>query len=877
MVSMGSSRTRAVYALLFVSGAAALGVEVVAARILQRLLGSTSLAVACVLAGFLGGMGLGAYIGQRILRRVERPLHAYGLAELAALLVTLLFTLLAEEAGVLLGLPFGDGLVFLLVLILAVPWGAAFPFAVAAVSPESAPRRVRSLYGWNALGGSAGAVAAGLVGVPRIGEWGTVLAAAVLEAAAGFGAIGLSLIWRRADASIASRRAPRAPLPVPLPVPVPGEVAGGTPPALLVSFLFLGGLSVLYWESLWTRLLVLTVGATVYSLSIIASSVLLGIGLGSLLLGGGFLARHGGWALPAIAASILLVGYKAMPRLPDAYLAGARLFESSPLLWGSLGAGAIVFLPNFFLGCLFPWIVSARARIAGTLYAVNSAGAVLGAFVGGPLIAGVISREAAYRAGIAALASLGCLGAFLARPAGRRAASRGAFEIILSLGVGAGVLITLNASPLGRPWDPKRLLSGVYQWSRADLEERSLEENLSAREVLCIVEGREVIVSVERNTGLNTVSVLGNGKVEGSVPADRGLPSLADLPTQILLGRLPVELFHSRSETSVLLIGLGSGVTLGAVSGLAPSRPQDARVDVFEIEEAFLQAIRHEAARPYLAPFLPAALAGDGSGGEGTGQHLRFHFGDARRLLAVEFHDARWDAIVSQPSEPWIPGSAPLFTAEFFEEASRRLADGGVFFQWLQIYKLGIEDVRLLVRTFRRAFPQVFLIRPPATGNLILMGSSRIPALEKLLDAPVSPFLGPTGIEVPADRLAIFLSGPRGVDAWVGLSPGLPVNTDSRGEIQFAGARALHSGGETARENLRKIEEACGADTVVRYLPEPLRSDRAFARLLARRNLRLGEVEEALALLAGDPSAEAREMRAEAEEEARARREEPSR
>lgn len=864
---MGSSRTRAVYALLFVSGAAALAVEVVAARMLQRLLGSTSLAVACVLAGFLGGMGLGAYIGERILRRVERPLHAYGLAELAALLVTLLFTLVVEEAGVLLALPFGDGLVFLLVLILAAPWGAAFPFAVAAVSPENAPRRVRSLYGWNALGGSAGAVAAGLVGVPRIGEWGTVLAAAGLEAAAGFGAVGLSMIWRRAEASIDPPRVAGAHLR--------GEPAGGTPPALLVSFLFLGGLSVLYWESLWTRLLVLTVGATVYSLSIIASSVLLGIGLGSLLLGGPFLARHGGWALPAIAASILLVGYEAIPRLPDAYLAGARLFESSPLLWGSLGAGGIVFLPNFFLGCLFPWIISVRARVAGTLYAVNSAGAVLGAFVGGPLIAGVISRESAYRTGIAALASLGCLGAFLARPAARRASSRGAFEILLSLGVGAGVLIALNASPLGRPWDPRRLLSGVYQWSRADLENRSLEENLRARELLCIVEGREVIVSVERNMGLNTVSVLGNGKVEGSVPADRGLPSLADLPTQILLGRLPVELFHSRSETSVLLIGLGSGVTLGAISGLAPSKPEDPRVDVFEIEEAFLHAIRHEAARPYLAPFLPVALAGNGSGGEIAGPRLRFHFGDARRLLGVEFHDARWSAIVSQPSEPWIPGSAPLFTAEFFEDASMRLADGGVFFQWLQIYKLGIEDVRLLVRTFRRAFPQVFLIRPPATGNLILMGSSRVPALEKLLDAPVSPLLGATGIEVPADRLAIFLSGPRGVDAWVGLSPGLPVNTDSRGEIQFAGARSLHSGGETARENLRKIEEACGSDTVVRYLPEPLRSDRAFARLLARRNLRLGEVEEALALLVGDPSAEAREMRAEAEEEARARREEP--
>jgi len=63
---------------------------------------------------------------------------------------------------------------------------------------------------------------------------------------------------------------------------------------------------------------------------------------------------------------------------------------------------------------------------------------------------------------------------------------------------------------------------------------------------------------------------------------------------------------------------------------------------------------------------------------------------DARTFLRVTPN--RYDMIVSEPSHPWVPGVANLFTQEFFELGRDRLNDEGVFVQWVQIYQLSTES-----------------------------------------------------------------------------------------------------------------------------------------------------------------------------------------
>lgn len=198
----------------------------------------------------------------------------------------------------------------------------------------------------------------------------------------------------------------------------------------------------------------------------------------------------------------------------------------------------------------------------------------------------------------------------------------------------------------------------------------------------------------------------------------------------------------------------------------------------------------------------------------------------------------------------------------FFEEARAHLAADGVFLQWLQLYKIDRETLRLLARTFRRSFPRVYCVRPPATGDLILLGTAAPPDLTRLVEDPPGPLELTAGMEEPLDYLAVFLGGAAGLDRWVGLGPELPVNTDGRSEALFRVARSLDAPAGTARSNLRALRRALGRDPVSRSLPEAWRRPERLRRL-ARRNLRLGDFEEALADIEGDNSAAAAALREE--------------
>jgi hypothetical protein len=216
--------------------------------------------------------------------------------------------------------------------------------------------------------------------------------------------------------------------------------------------------------------------------------------------------------------------------------------------------------------------------------------------------------------------------------------------------------------------------------------------------------------------------------------------------------------------------------------------------------------------------------------------------------------------------------SAPLFTREFFARAAGRLSPGGVFVQWLQLYKLPLDALATVVRTFRSVQERVFVIRPPGTGELIILGARRPLDLGALLSGAArmessSPgLLAAAGLEEPADLLAAFLLGPDGVDGWLAAGPGELLNTDDRGLLEVLAPALLHEEEDLAAANLRTLRLLGGSDPISRYLPPGLR-DAATLRRLAARNIRVGDFWEARALLEGDLSPEAEALRAEAERE----------
>src|SRR5262249_7166887 len=143
-----------------------------------------------------------------------------------------------------------------------------------------------------------------------------------------------------------------------------------------------------------------------------------------------------------------------------------------------------------------------------------------------------------------------------------------------------------------------------------------------------------------------------------------------DMSTQLLSAHLPL-LLHPR-PLDVMLIGLASGITLGA----AEAHPVRS-IEVAEISPAVVQA---------------AGLFDLWSHGALADPRVKLVIDDARARLAIRTE--RFDVISSQPSNPWVAGVSNLFTREFYELARARLNRGGLFCQWVQAYRLSPDDFR---------------------------------------------------------------------------------------------------------------------------------------------------------------------------------------
>ena len=115
------------------------------------------------------------------------------------------------------------------------------------------------------------------------------------------------------------------------------------------------------------------------------------------------------------------------------------------------------------------------------------------------------------------------------------------------------------------------------------------------------------------------------------------------------------------------MIGCGAGVTAGAVS----IDPRVERVTIAEIEP--------------LVPRVVAAYFGSTNHDVVKSPKVRIVLDDARHFLLTSRE--KFDAITSDPLDPWVKGAAMLYTKEFFESAKAHLNPGGVVTVFFQLYE----------------------------------------------------------------------------------------------------------------------------------------------------------------------------------------------
>jgi spermidine synthase len=743
--------------LLFIgSGAAALIYEVVWFQLLSLIVGSSAVSMAVILGTFMGGMCLGSLYLPKYVSAREHPLRVYAKLELGiAVAGAVIFYLLPWIGGLYTAIG-GGGMVGVVVralfctLFLLPPtlmMGATLPAIARWV--QTTPSGVSWLgffYGGNIFGAVAGAVLAGFyllrVHDMQFATWAAIVINVVVAGAA------LLLSGRTSYTAVAEGTATTS--------------LTARPAARVVYFVIaLSGMTALAAEGVWTRLVTLMIGGTVYTFSMILAVMLVGLGIGSTV--GASIARSA--RNPRLALGIcqlLLVGalgwasWAMMASIP--YWPINVQISTSPYFTMQLDLVRCLYamLPAALLwGASFPLALASVAtpgqdpgRLVGTVYAANTLGAIVGSIAGSVMLIPVFGTQDALRILIAfAALSSGIMLLQVARESVGAMARTAVFGVVAAV-FAVFMVTSVPALP------PLLVMYGRYMATWIG----------KTGEVVFVGEGVNSSMAVSRFPNGFT-SYHNAGKVQASSEPQ-------DMRLQRMLGHLTTLL--PTNPSSVLVIGCGAGVTAGAVS----VDPNVKKLTIAEIEPLVPEVVsRHFGDYNFHVIDNPKT-------------HLRID--DARHFLNTT--DETFDAITSDPFDPWVKGAASLYTKEFWELAKKRLNPGGVVTVFVQLYEAGTPAVKSEIATFLEVFPEGVIFGNTYQGrgyDIVLVGMKDPSPIDvdrvhaRLSDpamAPVAGSLAEIGMMSAFDLLGTYAGKKPDLAPWLADAQ---LNRDRNLRLQF--------------------------------------------------------------------------------------------
>jgi spermidine synthase len=744
--------------LAFGSGVAALIYEVVWFQILELVIGSSAVSLGVLLATFMGGTCLGSFLLPRIIPARYDPLRVYAVIELGIAVLAILVLLLSPAIGGVYFAWTGYGLKgFVLRGMVAavcllpptILMGATLPTLARRV--ESTPYGVSWLgffYGANIAGAVLGCLAAGFYLLREYDVTTATYIGAAVNAAVAAAALAVGSREKGLRALI-ERPYSFGQQPV-------GAVYDRA--TFVYVSIALSGLCAMAAETIWTRMLGLLFGASVYTLSIVVAVFLCGLGIGSSI--GSLLCRT--ILRPRLALGLCQL-LAAVAIAWTAYSLGASLpyWPVNPSLSSSVWfnfqldidrAFWALLPPTLLWGASFPLALAAvrsaasdSGKLMGGVYAANTVGAIIGALATSLWLIGWAGsqRSEQFLIVLSALSGL-----FLVTRAASWSLSAAAAVMT--------VLLVISVPPVSK----LLVAHGRYAATWA-----GKSDIVYAREGL----NSSVAVSNFEN-GARTFHVA--GKIQASsVPRDMRL--------QRMLGHLTT--LTPADPKSVLVIGCGAGITAGAVS----IDPNVERLTIVEIEP--------------LVPQAASTYFGENNFDVLRNRKVQVRIDDGRHYLGTT--NERFDAITADPLDPWVKGAANLYTKEFFEIARQRLKPGGVVTMYIQLFETNLEAVKSSLATFFEVFPNGTVWGNTYLGkghDMVLLGQAEplridLDAVEMRLMRPeysrMAQSMEEVGMHSAVELFATYAGRGSDLAGWL---QGAPINRDRNLKMEYLAAMGLN-------------------------------------------------------------------------------------
>lgn len=752
MQGLRISRLSLVLLLLFVlSGFAGLIYQSIWSHYLGLVLGHAAYAQTLVLAIFMGGMALGAWLASRWSAQWRNLILAYAIVELAIGVMGLVFhglflgytefsqqTVLPALTNTTVAHVYQWVSASVLILPQCILLGATFPLLSAGLlrsSEEGAGEVLGGLYFSNSIGAAGGALLTTFLLLPMVGMPGAVLTAGLLNILVALIAWG---VWKSLNQRPTTQGARKF------------ATKNARDPdfhrlslVLFASAFVTGGTSFIY-EIGWVRLLNQALGTTIHSFELMLAAFILGLAFGGLWVRKraariADAIAYAGWAqiFMGVAALLSLVAFSQSFRWVGWLMQALARTDHGYALFNVGGAAVsllVMFPAAFFAGMTLPLFTLALLKrgggeqVIGRVYAANTLGAIAGVLLMMHVLTPLIGVRLGIMLAAVADAALGLYLIRLIRPASHTA----------GYAFGAGLTgVTLAVVIWAGQVDPRQQVSGVFRTGLTELPGRV--------EVPFLKDGKTATVSVMQ-LGDGRVAISTNGKPDAAIMMAENETPADDEVTMVMAGTLPY--VHHAEPNRIAVIGWGSGLTTHTLAG----NPAAQSIETIEIER-----VMHEGAKLFGARVARAY----------EDERSEVKFEDARTYFSTG--NRRYDVVVSEPSNPWVSGVASLFTKEFYRFVKNHLEHDGVLVQWLHAYELNDQLFGTMVAALLSEFPNTELYVTNSSDLIFVAhkGARAEPNWSVLDEEPLSSELRRVGLVTKADFDIRRVGGPRVLATYV--------------------------------------------------------------------------------------------------------------